>query len=541
MYILGINGGFRAGYQDVSTVLVKDGEVIAAIEEERLSRVKFSAGRLPYLSILEVMKIGNISIQDVDLLAFHGSTWQAEIDTKLESYFNAHFGFCPPIKRYHHHDCHAASAYYASGFEKALIVTIDGSGDGVSVQIATGINGKINVIHREERPNSLGIFYSLITQYCGFVRDADEYKLMGLASYGNRKQFDFSWLLEVQNGSLKISQDYLTQILPGQPSPHRDEMLFNADFENKMGKGRRIPKSEIETFYMDIAASAQEHFEICLLQLINYYIKSTGLHNLCLAGGSALNCVANQKIMNSDFVEDIFVQPASSDAGISLGAAWLASLENKEIPIKPSNTYLGIDYTNDEIEQILKSSKVFYSKIDNPAEVGAKLISENKVIGWFQGRMEFGPRALGNRSILANPCNPNMQQIVNERIKFREGFRPFCPSVLEEDMDKYFIGKSKVSPYMTITCDTTDYAQMNIPGVIHFDKTARIQTVSKNQNSIFYNLISEFKKLTGHGVLLNTSFNLSHEPIVCSPRDALATFYSSGLDALFLGNYLVEK
>lgn len=541
MYILGINGGFRAGYQDVSAVLIKDGEVIAGIEEERLSRIKFSAGRLPYLSVLEVLKIGKISIQDVDLVAFHGSTWQKEIDLRLEAYFNSQFGFCPPINRYHHHDCHAASAYYASGFEKALIVTIDGSGDGISVQIATGINGKINLIHREERPNSLGIFYSLITQYCGFVRDSDEYKLMGLSSYGNRKMFDFSWLLEVQSGSLKINQDYLTQILTGQPSPHRDEMLFNDEFVNKMGKGRRIPNSEVETFYMDVAASAQQHFETCLLQIINYYIKRTGIDKVCFAGGSALNCVANQKIMNCDFVEDIFVQPASSDAGISLGAAWLASFENNIVPIKPSSTYLGTEYSNKDIEFVLKSSKTSFVKIDNPAVEAAKLIYENKVIGWFQGKMEFGPRALGNRSILANPGNPKMQQIVNERIKFREGFRPFCPSVLEEDVDKYFVGKSKTSPFMIITYDTTSYAQKNISGVIHIDNTARIQTVNESQNRLFYSLLIELKKLSGHGVVLNTSFNLAHEPIVCNPRDALATFFSSGLDALIIGDFLVEK
>lgn len=540
MYILGINGGLRQGYQDVSAVLVKDGGIIAAVEEERLSRVKSSAGRLPYLSVLEVLNIGGITIEQVDELAFHGSTWNG-FDDKLEKYFNRNFGYCPPVKKHHHHDCHAASAFFASPFQNALIISMDGSGDGISLQISVGKGSEISTIYRAERPNSLGIYYTMITQYCGFIKDRDEYKLMGLSSYGNRNAFTFDWLIDFKDGELILDQDYLVEILPGQPAPHRDEMMYNTKFIEKFDQPGRIPKSPISDFYKDIAASAQYHFEKLLLKIAEYFVQQTGLRNVCLAGGSALNCVANQQLMNADFVEGIYIQPASSDAGISLGAAWLSALEHGQQPKAPSDTYLGSRYSNQEIETILDACHLSYKKLDDPAMTAADFIAQNKVIGWFQNAMEFGPRALGNRSILANPCHREIQNIVNKKIKLREGFRPFCPSVLEEDTTLYFEGKQTVSPYMTITYNANEFAQKNIPGVVHVDQTARIQTVNATDNPLYYSLLRYLKLKIGHGVVLNTSFNLSHEPIVCSPRDAIATFFSSGLDALIMGAYLIEK
>lgn len=539
--ILGINGGFRQGYQDVSCCLVVGGKVVAAIEEERLNRIKFSAGRLPYLSVLEVLKVANISFSDIDCIAFHGSTWGDEIQPKLEDYFVQHFGSCPRFIRFHHHDCHAASAYYASGFDNAVVITMDNSGDGISLQIMKGEKGQLSLIERFSRPDSLGLFYQIITQYCGFVKDSDEYKVMGLSSYGNRSRFDFSWLIDFEEGALTIDQNYIVVPQAGAPSLHKDEMAYAAAFVQKMGKNRRIPKSEITQFYKDVAASAQQHFEKLLLKIVHYYTQETGFSNVCLAGGAALNCVANQKIRNAPFVNQLFVQPAAGDAGISLGAAWLAALAHGEKPIAPPNTFLGNEYRNEEIEAVLKISRLQYSFIENPAKEAAKTISENKVIGWFQGRMEFGPRALGNRSILANPTNPKMQQSVNQKIKFRESFRPFCPSVLEEDAHLYFAGENVISPYMTITYDVKKEMQSKIPSVTHVDGTARIQTVNKIQNERFYDLLIELKRLTGHGVVMNSSFNLSHEPIVGTPRDAIAAFFASGLDSLFMGNYLIKK
>jgi carbamoyltransferase len=541
MIILGINGGFRQGYQDVSACLVKDGKVIAAIEEERLSRVKYAAGRLPHLSVLEVLKIAGVSIKDVDLVAFHGSTWEPEIDIRLEQYFENHFGYSPPIKRYHHHNCHAAGSFYSSGFDKALIVTMDNSGDGVSMQIAIGNGSEIQVVKRFERPNSMGLFYSMVTQFCGFTKDSDEYKLMGLAAYGDKTNYDFSWLLSFENEELKLNTEYIHTVAPKAPSLHRDEMIYHDLFVAKMGINKRLPHDPIAQEYKDIAASAQFHLENTALQVIQYYLQKTGQGNLCTAGGVALNCLMNQRLMNELPIGKLFVQPASTDAGISMGAAWLASVEANEKPIAPADTFLGNEYSDGEIKNVLDICQIKYHKVENPPQVAAELLAQNKVIGWFQGKMEFGPRALGSRSILANPGTENIQSLVNRKIKFREGFRPFGASVLEEDSQVYFEGKQPLAPYMTVTYKVKEEKVKEIAGVTHVDGSCRIQTVNRTQNELYYDLLLHLKAKTGVGVCLNTSFNLKYEPIVCTPQQAIATFYASGLDALVMGNYLIEK
>lgn len=541
MYILGINGGFRQGYQDVSACLIHNGKVIAAIEEERISRVKFSAGKLPYSAIVEVLKIGNISIQDIGLVAFHGSTWGEDFDKKIETYFKNFFGYSPPVKRYHHHDCHAAGSFFSSGFEEALLITLDNSGDGVSVQIAIGKKNKIEVIKRYDRPQSLGLFYSLITQYCGFTKDSEEYKLMGLAAFGDKTKFDFSWLLPYANGEFQLNTTYLEVPAPLAPSLHRDEMNFNQLFIDKIGKEKRIPGTTITQFYKDVAASAQFHLEATVLHLIQHYIQHTGIGKVCLSGGVSLNCLMNQKIMNADFVEAVFIQPAASDAGISMGAAWLAGLDYQLNPVVLTSSFLGNEFTEETIEETLQLCQVNYSKCENIVESAAKNLAEGKVIAWFQGRMEFGPRALGNRSILANPSSPDMQKIVNQKIKFRESFRPFGASVLEEDTAIFFGGKTKKAPFMNLVFDVNQSVVTTISAVVHADKTCRIQTVSSSDNPLYFDLLNAFKQITGLGVLLNTSFNLNHEPIVNTPREAIASFYASGIDVLYIGNYVIEK
>ena len=498
MIILGINGGFRAGYQDVSAVLVKNGKVIAAIEEERLSRVKHSAGRLPYLSALEVLKAANTNIKDVDLVAYHGSTWEDEIEIRIQQYFESHFGYCPKIKRYHHHNCHAAASYYSSGFDEALIISMDNSGDGVSLQIATGKTGNIEVIKRFDRPNSLGLFYSLVTQYCGFTKDSDEYKLMGLAAYGDKSRFNFDWLISYENGELLLNTEYIHTVAPKAPSLHRDEMIFNQAFASKVGIAKRIPAAQILQEHKDLAASAQLHLETLILKIAGHYIKSTGLKKLCTSGGVAINCLMNQRLMNELPIEDLFVQPASTDAGISLGAAWLATVEHNEKPAAPADAFLGNEFTDTDIKKVLDICQINYTVTNNPAEAAAELLAQNKVIGWFQGKMEFGPRALGNRSILANPATPNIQQVVNQKIKFREGFRPFGASVLEEDVLVNFNGKLPVSPYMTVTYQTKPEKLKDLQGVTHADGTCRIQTVNATQNALFYQLITHFKQKNRH-------------------------------------------
>ena len=541
MKILGINGGLRQAYQDVSACLVIDGVLVAAIEEERLNRIKFSAGKLPYLSVLEVLKIGNITIQDVDMIAFHGSTWDAEIDPRLTAFFENHFGYAPPIKRYHHHDCHAASTFYSSEFDEALVITNDNSGDGISFQVMHGKGTELTLLKRISRPDSLGLFYQIITQYCGFTKDSDEYKVMGLSSYGNRNRFDFQFLIDFVDGELIINRDYIFVPQPGAPSMHKDEVVFNQAFIDKMGRKKRLNSADFDSFYKDVAASAQAHLEQLMLKITQHFMNQNGQINLCLAGGVSLNCVANQKIMNADFVDSLFVFPASSDAGIAVGAAYLAAIENGDTLHKMENTYWGNEFDNKAIEEVLVQCQTPYEFINDVTQKAAEDIAESKVIGWFQRRMEFGPRALGNRSILANACDPKMQDIVNQKIKLRESFRPFCPSILEEDVEMYFEGKQKVSPYMTITYDVRENVKELIPSVIHVDQTARIQTVNEKQNPLFYQLLKNLKSLTKHGVVMNTSFNISNEPIVSTPREALASFYGSGLDVLYLGNFRITK
>jgi carbamoyltransferase len=542
MYILGINGGFRQGYQDVSACIIKNGEIIAAIEEERLNRIKFSPGKLPESSIREVLKIAKIEFSEIHEIAFHGESWDNEIQPRLENYFINHFGSCPAVIRYHHHDCHAASSYYASTFDKAIVITFDNSGDGISVQVMLGENGNLNLISRFERPNSLGLFYQIFTQICGFQKDNEEYKLMGLASYGDRTKYNFDWLIDFNNGELKLNQDYIQKLVPGASSLHKDEMVYNEILIQKIGIKKRLSTQSFEKEYKDLAASVQYHLEKIVLKMIDYYAIKLDCSVFCFAGGVALNCVMNNQILNNSKVSNFYVQPASSDAGISIGAAWISSKKHGIPPVPARNTYLGNKYSNFEIEEYLKEIKIPFRYINNPEIEAANLIAKGLVIGWFQDRMEFGPRALGNRSILANPTIKGMNNEVNRKIKFRESFRPLCPSILEEDVSLYFNGKSLISPYMTVVYEINSNDVINlIPAVIHVDKTARIQTVNISENYLFYSLLIELKRLTGHGVVLNTSFNLANEPIVCTPKDAVATFYSSGMDALIIGNYLLKK
>lgn len=540
-FILGINGGVRPGYQDISAVLMQNGKVIAAIEEERLNRVKHTAGHLPILSVKEVLNIAGVDMKEVAMVAFHGSTWQQQIEAVLQSHFENYFGYCPPIRRYHHHDCHAASAYYPSGFDEALVITIDGSGDGVSTQMAIGKNGKLAVLHRYERPQSLGMFYAMMTQFCGFIRDADEYKLMGLAAYGDAQKFDLSDVLQIDEQGYYLNESYMAEIVPGQPAPSRHEMLFSKRLEQLVQTKRRTAK-EIDETYKHLAAAAQHQLEQALVALVKKYVKETGIRNVCLAGGVALNCLANQKIEALNEVDELFVQPASSDAGISLGAAYLASLENGVSHFeKQTHTFFGNEFSAAEIADTLERCNLKFTVDDNFIETAATALVANKVIGWFQGKMEFGPRALGNRSILANPAAPDIQQTVNHKIKFREGFRPFGASVLEEDFHEFFEAKCNNAPYMTKVFFVKEKYRELLKGVTHADGTCRVQTINRSQNSVYYDLISTFKRKAGFGVLLNTSFNLSHEPIVASPREAVASFFASGMDELFIGNCRLKK
>jgi carbamoyltransferase len=548
---LGINGGVRPGYQDVSAVLLQNGKLVAAFEEERLTRVKHSPGVLPYHSIKAALAKSNLRIQDIDLVVSHGSTWGQEYGEHLRTFFQHYFAHIPQIERVHHHLAHGASAYYASGIDQCLVVTFDNSGDGVSTEISVGREGKLTKIKTYNRPQSLGLFYSVITQYCGFSRDSDEYKLMGLASYGNRdndelnKIFDNFLCWDSNANEYVFDERVLRHIPSGMPQPSKQMPCFADYLIEQLGQPR-TPGSQITQHYKDIAAVAQKKLEEVTLKMISYYLEKLNLRKICLAGGVALNCVLNQKIMNLEFVDEIFIQPAAGDSGISLGAAYLGSLEMGVPPLEMNHAYHGGLYTNDQIRKQLDDMSLTYRVIDDPSAYAANLVVQGQVIGWFQGASEYGPRALGARSILADPTRKGIQDIVNKKIKFRESFRPFCPSVLEEDCNQYFRGKLSKSPYMTITYDVTPQGQCQLAGVTHVDNTARIQTVRnnlerENPETSYYRYLTQLKKLNGHGVSLNTSFNRSNEPIVECPRDAISCFYGSGIDSLIIGNYLITK
>ena len=422
MYVLGLNGGLRLGYQDVSAVLLCNGEVIAAAEEERFNRIKNSPGQLPERSIEFVLKQAGIGLADVDHVATHGQTWGADYRKRLSEYLNFRFKASPKIFTCHHHEAHAASSFFASDFDHSMILTMDSSGDGISTRMSVGRKDapseQIKLLREFERPNSLGIFYSMITQFCGFQRDRDEYKLMGLASYGNSKRVDLSDLFSSSVSSttneLSLNTDYLAPITAGQGQRTRQEPMFSDRLKQLLGDAR-APYQPITSFYQDVAAAAQEQLEQTVCRWVSNLHKETGLRKLCLAGGVALNCVLNQKLQNLDFIDEIYIQPASGDSGISLGAAYLCSLKHGRNPLPMNSVFLGSDYTDSEIHTLLRSTGIEFQELSSPAESTAKLISENKVVGWFQDRMEFGPRALGSRSILANPRSSEMPDRLNKK------------------------------------------------------------------------------------------------------------------------------
>lgn len=540
MNILGLNGGIRLGYQDTAAVLIQDGKVTAAVEEERMNRIKYAPGQLPELAIVEALKIGGLGMKDIDLVASHGETWGGDFEFWLRDYLGQTFGHCPGIIRVNHHNAHAASAFFGSGFDQAMILTIDASGDSVATQAAVGKDKRIDVLKRISRPNSLGIFYSVMTQYCGFRRDSDEYKLMGLAAYGDKHRYDLSDMLTYGNGNYELNTDYLKPIKPGQAQPVRQNMAFSEKLIEKLGP-KRVKGQPLAQHYKNVAASAQDLLEQVLIDQVRALHKETGMRKLCLAGGVALNCMANKHLMNLDFVDDIYIQPAAGDAGVSLGAAMWAGMLKGEPPQAIPHVYLGSSYSEGEIETELRNIGVTYEKVDKPEQFAAKDIADNKIVGWYQGATEYGPRALGNRSILANPANPLMKDILNDRIKHREPFRPFAPSLMAEEFSRFFKGKKEHSPFMTINYEACPENAAKIPAVVHEDGTSRIQTVSEKDNPLYYKLLKEVKKRTGIGMVVNTSFNVNMQPIVNTPAEAVSTFYACGMDVLYAGPFMIRK
>ena len=592
-FILGIS----AFYHDSAASLIKDGNIISAAQEERFTRIKHDSS-YPYNAVKFVLNNSKLDISEVDHIVFYEKPF-----LKFERLLETYVAFAPKgfksfskampiwlrdklfqkkmimdcLKRHNsnfknenkilfseHHLSHAASAFYPSPFDEAVILTADGVGEWATTTVAIGKNNNLEIKKELHFPHSLGLLYSAFTYYTGFKVNSGEYKLMGLAPYGTPKYVEkiLENLIDLKDdGTFMLDQKYFNYCT--------GLTMTNKKFDKLFGQKPRIPdKDQITQFHMDIAASIQNVTEIIMLKLTKSLKSEYGINNLCLAGGVALNCVANGKILKEKIFDNIWVQPAAGDAGGSLGAAlayWHIDLNKERKDIKKDNmqgSYLGNKYSDKEIKIELDKIGANYNEYDQQTIIDktASSLSEGKAIGWFQGRMEFGPRALGNRSILGDPRSENMQKNLNLKVKYRESFRPFAPSVLRDEVNNWFEMNTD-SPYMLMVSnikkeksidmseeqkklfgiDLLNIKRSEIPAVTHVDYSARIQTVSKETNEIYFNLIKKFKEKTNCPVLVNTSFNIRGEPIVNTPLDAYKCFMGTELDILVLGNFYLEK
>lgn len=544
MYILGIGPGIKLGHHNASATLLKNGRIVCACEEDRFRGEKHSRARFPKRAIDFCLKHTGISMEDISFVASPLATY-TRYEERIALLFKFHYKQSPPVKLYHHHLCHAASSYLVSGIDEALIVTLDYSGDSASGLIARGKGPSIEPLEFLAREHSIGMFYSMITQFLGFRAHEDEYKVMGLASYGEpcfmEEMSQIVWLDKnrpvlngVYNQRIRNRAIFTTDFTTFQEQSYTNELC------RLLGEPR-LAHEPLTQRHKDLAASLQRHIERIVCAIIGNEIQKIPCRSLCLAGGLALNCKLNYELIQSKLFDRVFIQPAASDAGISLGAALLCAQEHGVLDFEnPDIVYLGPSFSGEHIEAYLNQCKLAYTRVDNPTVLAAKLIAENKIVGWFQGRAEWGPRALGNRSILANPARTEMRDLVNQKIKFREEFRPFAPSILKEHYTEYFEG-GVGDPYMTTVARVVPEREAMIPAVIHVDKTARPQVVCKKQNNTYWTLISELKRLTGIPVVLNTSLNLSGQPMAARPSEAVRVFFGSGMDVLFLGNYVLAK
>ncbi len=559
MKILGINASpwLNVGH-DASAALVIDGKLKFAIEEERLIRKKRAYDSLPLLSIKACLDNQNLELDDIDYIVFSWD-WEGvgpnnKIDYHIKKeeilakfFPRKYFSYKkePNLNYVEHHLAHAASSFRCSGFEKAAILVIDGQGEYCSSSIWLGKGNKIKKIWNNKIEDSIGYFYSSIERYIG-MRNGDEGKLMGLAPYGKQKE---QIIKKLESIKFKLDKEELKN-QSGQQK--KIVALWLKNFEKLLGSkdntnttfnkmtGQFSKTVNFSEYQKDIAASAQKILEKKVLDLMEKAIELTGCNRLCLSGGVALNCIANQRILESGKVKEIYVQPASNDAGSSIGAALeFYAKKGGESKFRLNNVYLGPEFTDNEIENELRKFKIEYTKEKNICSKCAELISKGKIIGWFQGKMEFGPRALGNRSVLSDPTKKKMWEEVNI-IKERELWRPFAPSIIDEKKREFFESNDHFD-FMIVGSKVIDSKLNKIPAVVHVDKTARPHAVKKEVNPKFYSLIENFEKITGVPVIMNTSFNGKGEPIVCTPRDAIKAFYSSGLDYLAIGDFLIKK
>ena len=588
--------GISAFYHDSAACILKDGKIIAAAQEERFTRKKHDAS-YPKNAINFVLDYANLNLSEVDQIVFFEKPF-----LKFERLLETYVAFAPkgfvsfskamPLwikeklfqknllfnnlkehdKNYKsdeniffsdHHLSHAASAFFPSPFEEAAVLTADGVGEWATTTVAIGKGNELDIKKEIHFPHSLGLLYSAFTYYTGFKVNSGEYKLMGLAPYGNPSYEDkIKELIDIkEDGTFRLNQKYFNYAT--------GLTMTNDHFHNLFGQKPRDPKNEkLTQFHMDIASSIQKVTEEIMIRLAKAIRNEYGIKNLCLAGGVALNCVANGKILKEKIFDNIWIQPAAGDAGGSLGAAlalWFIDQGNKRI-INPEDdmagSYLGAEFSQDQIEEELKLIGANYEVLNykNLIDKTSDYLSKEKAIGWFQGRMEFGPRALGGRSILGDPRSDKMQKNLNLKVKYRESFRPFAPSILKEDLSDWF-DINVDSPYMLLVADIKldkqikmsdeqkklfgidklNIKRSEIPAVTHVDYSARIQTVDKKNNKPYYDLISKFKEKTGCPVVVNTSFNVRGEPIVNTPKDAFNCFMGTELDYLVIGNCVLDK
>ena len=588
--------GISAFYHDSAAAIIVDGKILAAAQEERFTRKKHDSS-YPFHAVAFVLKFAKLKLSEIDYVVFYEKPF-LKFERLLETYvafaprgfrqftksmpswlreklfqknmlmklLNEHDkNFLDEKKIFfsEHHLSHAASAFYPSPFNEAIVLTADGVGEWATTTVAIGKANDLSIKKEIHFPHSLGLLYSAFTYYTGFKVNSGEYKLMGLAPYGEPKYTDLikDYLIDIkEDGSFKLSQEYFDYAT--------GLKMTNNKFNKLFGQNPRDPKSEkLTQFHMDVASSIQSVTEEVMIKLTTSLRKEYNIKNLCLAGGVALNCVANGKILERKIFDNIWIQPAAGDAGGSLGAAlalWYLEFKKDRLSTKDEmqGSYLGPNYSQHEIENELKKIEANFKILDNDeiTEKTSESLKNGDAVGWFQGRMEFGPRALGARSILGDPRSPTMQKNLNLKVKYRESFRPFAPSVLREDVDQWF-KLSGDSPYMLVVAEVLEDKKISmsneekklfgieklnvkrsdIPAVTHVDYSARIQTVHKNTNSKYYDLIKRFKEKTGCPVLINTSFNVRGEPIVNTPTDAFNCFMATEMDKLVIGNCFLEK
>jgi len=536
MNILGMYGGVHLGQHDPAAALICDGKLVAVCEEERFVRIKSPRGYLPINSIQACLREGGLQMTEIDLIAHPGDTYQ-DMPERIKLYLKHYFGHAPPIRMVNHQVAHMASAFYCSGFEQAMCLSYDAYGDRVSAALARGgLSSGIEVLETRERHNSLGVFYAAMTSFLGFQVSEDEYKVMGLAAFG-REGVDLSPFIRPADDGYWIDSSYLR---PDFLDCTMFEPLYSEPLIDLLGPPRRS-EEPITQRHKDIAFAAQRSLEQSATALIEYLYTRTGLDCLCVAGGVGLNCSANLVIRRLPFVRQLFVQPAASDRGLALGCALQEAHERGALSGNSlDNVFKGPTYKADRIRDCLDLTGLNYVEVHDPELKAAQMLAEGKIIGWYRGRSEFGPRALGNRSILADPRNARMKDEINTRVKFREEFRPFAPSVLEERASELF-DMNEPSPYMTVAYPVGVSWRSRLQAVVHVNHTARVQTVSASVSPGYHKLILEFCRLTGVPAVLNTSFNVRGQPIVETPLDAISTFAATGLDILFMENFMLTK